>query len=201
MKLRLPRKPLPYIISTIGNPMVIALFYGIYVQYLAQGQAGYQYLPLIFALGVVGPVFGFIFWKVRQNEYADYDVSNRVKRQGLYWFLIPVLGLLALILVGFRFPFKVILPVFAFLLQIVFSAILNRKFKVSMHTSFCFLFSYLFFPLNVPISIVLFCFGFLVAWSRIELNRHSPKEVLVGILLGNFVGLVYMGFINAFVAI
>jgi hypothetical protein len=174
--------------------MAIALAYGAYVQYLARHEAEYQYLPLFFVLGIVVPVIGFIYWKVRQKEFTDYDVSNRVKRQQLYRFILPLFGLLALVLIVFRFPIKVILPVLAFFVLLFVSFFINKKLKVSMHTSFCFLFAYLFFPLNASVGITLFAFGFLVAWSRLALRRHSKQEVYLGFGLGNLVGLVYLGF-------
>lgn len=179
--------------------MVIALFYGAYVQYLARGEAGYRFLPLLFSVGVIGPVFGFIYKKVRQKEFTDFDVSNRVKRQTLYRFMLPVFGLLSLILIVFQFPIKVILPVLALFTQLLASSALNKRLKVSMHTSFCFLFAYLFFPIHQSMGIGLFGFGFLVAWSRLALRRHSPKEVLAGFVLGNLVGLLYLGCIYKFV--
>jgi membrane-associated phospholipid phosphatase len=181
------------LISTIGNPMIIALCYGLYMQWQYHYEYGFKYLPILFVVMVVAPIFGYIFWNVRRRQFADYDVSDRKKRNNLYQFLLPLFCILATILITFQFPLKVILPVLCFILILLAAYFINKtRFKISMHTSFCFLFAYLFYPLNFKIAIGLYFFGFLVLWSRLALNRHSPKEVFAGLVLGNLVGALYL---------
>ncbi len=175
--------------------MAIAFFYGAYVQYIAGSEPLYRYLPILFVFAIIVPVLSFIIWKVRTKEFTDFDVSNRKKRQTLYEFIVPLLGLLALVLIGFKFPLKVILPVLAIFILLFISTFINKTLKVSLHTSISFLFAYLFFPINSKIAICLFCFGFLIGWSRLVLNRHQPKEVLAGVILGNIIGLLFLGFV------
>jgi membrane-associated phospholipid phosphatase len=185
-------------ISTFGNPICIALFYGFYIQFFIRNSQEFNYLPILFTLFIVGPTILFIYIKVKNNEFSDFDVSNRVKRNSLYKFLLPLLCFLTIVLIFFRFPPKVIFVTSAILLQIFVAKVLNKSIKVSMHTSFCFLFANLFYPLNPIISIILFVFGFLILWSRIYLNRHSPKEVWTGFLLGNSIGYIYLTLVHYF---
>jgi membrane-associated phospholipid phosphatase len=187
------------VISTIGNPMVIALFFGLYIQYISKNDTNYKNLPIIFTLIIVLPIAFYIYKKVKSNAYVDYDVSDRVKRNSLYKFIIPLFLLLTLVTIIFKFPLKVILVAGVFLVQISISALLNKSFKVSMHTSLCYLFAYLFYPLNPAIAYFLFGFGFLILWSRVQLNRHSPKEVIAGFLLGNIVGGLYLWLVYMYV--
>jgi membrane-associated phospholipid phosphatase len=186
-------------VSTIGNPVVIGLFYGVYIQYISLMAGHYDFMPIIFTLLMIAPTAAFIYWKVKKKEYTDYDVSNRVKRNSLYNFVLPLIFILNITLFIFNFPIKVKLVAATFLLNVSIATILNKTIKASMHTSFCFLFANLFYPINIFIAVFLFFSGFLVLWSRVFLNRHSVKEVVAGFILGNSLGGIYLFFYDYFV--
>lgn len=189
-------KNLAKFISTIGNPMSLGLFYGIYLTFHVGGQI--NYLPAIFAAFIVIPIFIFTAIKVKNKEFTDYDVSNRVSRNKLYNFILLLFLILTFYLIWFQYDFKSYLLTSTFFLLILISSRINRIVKISMHTSFAFLFSILFYVLNTKIAILLMFFAFCIGWSRLELNRHKKIEVVYGGLLGTLIGILYLAFFYKF---
>jgi hypothetical protein len=151
-------KTLAKIISTVGNPLSIALFFGFYLYYLEKDNPAQRNLPLVFMLSVVIPIATYVGYNVRKKRFADYDVSDRNKRKGVYKVLIFVFFVLNVIFYMFDFDIKGKLLVSTFLVHSLSSFFINQWVKVSMHTSYNFLFSFLFYPINPQIGIFLFLF-------------------------------------------
>lgn len=191
-----PFKKIANIISTVGNPMSLGLLYGIYIMFFLENKI--NYLPLLFVGFIAVPVSIFTAFKVKNKEFTDYDVSNRISRKKLYKFTILLFLVLSIFLVVFQFDSKSYLLSFTFFIHLLISYLINQKIKISMHSSFAFLFSFLFYVLNLKIAVFLLMFAFLIAWSRIRLRRHQPIEVIYGALLGCVVGLTYLAFFLQF---
>jgi hypothetical protein len=190
--LKIILKKLAKIISTIGNPLSIALFFGFYLYFFEKTSQSQKNLPLIFVLSVVVPIAIYVGYNVRKKRFADYDVSDQSKRDGLYKVLISVFFLLNLIFYIFDFDLKGKLLVGTFLLHSLSSFWINKRIKVSMHTSYNFLFAFIFYPINPQISVFLFLFGFINAWSRLALARHKTIEVILGFITGVCIGGLYL---------
>ncbi len=77
------------------------------------------------------------------------------------------------------------------LMLLISAQIINNVIKASMHLAFhtylCFLVLYF----SWPVGIAFFLFAPILAWSRVHLNRHVPKEVVVGALMGALFGSVF----------
>lgn len=192
-------KTLAKIISTVGNPLSLALFFGFYLFYLEKDNPAQRNLPLIFMLSVVIPIAVYVGYNVRKKRFADYDVSDRNKRKGVYKVLIIVFFILNLIFYVLNFDIKGKLLVTTFLVHSLSSYYINQRIKVSMHTSYNFLFSFLFYPINPQISVFLFLFGFVNAWSRLALSRHKTIEVVLGFITGLLLGGLYLYVFKLFV--
>jgi membrane-associated phospholipid phosphatase len=71
---------------------------------------------------------------------------------------------------------------------VVFAQLLRRWLKVSLHAAFAMFSAALVwqspavFALSLGLAVA-------VGWSRCELHRHTPREVLVGLLAGAAAGL------------
>lgn len=185
-------KGLANLISTVGNPLVIGIFFGFYFHFTNEEPESLKNLPMIFALVVVLPLVGFIGYNVFTRNFDDFDVSNRKKRNSVYVLLIILLAILSFIIYYKGYPSKALLLSLTLFGQISISYLINQKLKVSMHTSICFLFAWIFYPINPVIAYSLFLFGFFNAWSRVELKRHTVAEVIFGFILGNSIGLIYL---------
>jgi membrane-associated phospholipid phosphatase len=44
--------------------------------------------------------------------------------------------------------------------------------------------------MNRPLGLLATLYAFLVVWSRMELNRHFPSDVLVGSIIGIYCGVL-----------
>lgn len=192
-------KVLANIISIVGNPLAVGLFFGFYFHFTNEEPESLKNLPLIFSLVIILPLVSFIGYNVINKNFEDFDVSNRKKRNSVYFLLIVLLVILNLIVYFGGYPIRALLLAFILLLHISVSYLINQKLKVSMHVSFSFLFSWIFYPINLQIAITLFFFGFFNAWSRVFLNRHTPQEVTFGFFLGNAMGLIYLFLFKTFV--
>lgn len=192
-------KYLATVISTIGNPMAIGLFFGIYLYFHNPDSDGYKGLPMLFSSIVILPILIFTSYKVYVKEFTDYDVSDQRKRNQLYRFVLLVFLLLNVFLISQGYPLKAILISGSIFVHLFISYLLNKRIKVSMHTSFAFLFSFFFFPISKTIAAGLFLFSFLNGWSRLQLGRHKGDEVLAGGLLGLADGILYLILFFSFV--
>jgi membrane-associated phospholipid phosphatase len=185
-------KNIAKLVSTIGNPIVLGLFFAFYNYFIVKSTDSQPWMILVVVAFLLIPLVVFVGLKVKKGEYADYDVSNRVKRMEVYKFILVLLFVLIVASFAFHFPISAKCINIAIFAQLLFSFILNQRLKVSMHTSFSFLYAFLFFPLNMTSALVLYVFGFFNGASRLLLNRHQPNEVIAGFILGNIVGVFYL---------
>lgn len=185
-------KTLAKFISSIGNPVVIGLFFGFYIQYFANEGDDGDGLPLLFVSIIIIPLVLYIGYNVYKKNFDDFDVSNQKKRNSVYVVLLIALGLLSLLLIFGGYPVKGTLLALTLFVHILVSFLINQKLKVSKHTSFNFLFAWVFYPISAIIAIMLFFFGFFNAWSRLALARHTKQEVIAGFFLGNVMGASYL---------
>ena len=176
-------KTLAKIISAVGNPITLAVFFGLYISIFTEDktQAGNSPLIYIFIIALIVGIYVFV--NVRLKKFNNYDVSNRLRRNSVYKLLIALFLILNAIFYFGDFSPKA---------HITISFLINQKIKISMHTSFNFLFAFLFYPFNPIICYSLFVFGFINAWSRLKLSRHSISEVGLGFLIGNLIGVFYL---------
>jgi membrane-associated phospholipid phosphatase len=180
------------IISAIGNPLCLGILFGIYNFVELSKYAENAYLPLVSIAIVLVPLAIFVYLKVKKGQFHDYDVSNRLKRKSVYRLILILLLLAIFSSLFIPYPKGTVLINSILFLQIGLSYLINEKLKISMHTSFSFLFAYLFYPLSKEIFIGLFVFGFFNGYSRLVLNRHKPSEVMAGFIMGNACGLLYL---------
>ncbi len=187
------------VISTIGNPMALGLFFGAFLYFSHSDSGEYEGLPMVFSGIVILPVLTFTTIKVKKGEFEDYDVSDRLKRTQLYKFVLFVFLILNIFLIAGSYPVKAILVSGILFIHLLISFLVNQRLKVSMHTSFSFLFSALFVPLSHQVAVGLFVFGFVNAWSRIVLGRHKTDEVIAGWILGMITGGIYIFLFQRFI--
>jgi hypothetical protein len=135
------------------------------------------------------PLAVVLIRRTRRGAWTDFDVSHRDQRPGLYYVAIPLLALAAIVVwwLGATPAFLRSFLAIAFL----FAAGLfgNRFLKISLHMMFgafglviiARLYPWSLF-LTLPLLVSL-------AWSRWRLERHTPAEIAVGLILGLAAGL------------
>ncbi|MBK9936137.1 MAG: hypothetical protein IPP61_16725 [Cytophagaceae bacterium] len=184
------------IISFIGNPMTLGLLVVLYIQFFHQGSPTNHLLLYLMAIVVI-PIGSYIKYQVNRKNFRDYDVSHQKRRNSLYQFALVLIFVLMLVLYFLNVPADLQLIIRILFMHLFLSFIVNQWIKVSMHTSFNFLFALMMIPTNLYFGIGLMGYGFVNGWSRVQLSRHKPREVIAGLLLGNFTGTLFLYFLKS----
>lgn len=190
-----PRPPLrqriAWWISVLGHPFVlIPLLVGyVTARLLPPGQAALVVGVVI--AGSVLPMLWIISRRVRSGAWTNYDVSVREQRTGMYPAALAIAGATVLALAGTRVPRPVLHGAVGSLVLIALAAVVNFRLKVSLHVAFAAFAAVSLLPdhrLSAAVGLV----ALAVAWSRLELRRHSLAEVVGGALLGVAVGVALL---------
>jgi len=125
--------------------------------------------------------------QVRAGRWTHVDASVPRERRQLTVFLVCVLFGLAGVSwwVGQARPLVVGLATAGCL--VVFAHVLRASLKLSLHAAFAVFATSLLWPNPWAVSLGL-ALTAAVAWSRLVLGRHTPAEVLVGLLAGTAAG-------------
>jgi membrane-associated phospholipid phosphatase len=179
------------IISNLGHPIVLGIVAAIYVNFREFEFQKALNLTLLLLFCCVVPLLGYLTYKIKKGEFKDFDVSDKDKRQKLYVFLLLLLALFS----GYIFwsqDSKLIksgvVPVY---LLILFSYLINFRFKISLHTSFSFMLAVMMIEVDNSAAFTLLLFALLIGYSRLYLKRHKMPEVALGALLGVLLGLMF----------
>lgn len=175
-------------ISILGHPFVLIPLM------VAAGTAGWlppgrvALIVGIVLLGSVVPLLLLMAWRVRSGAWTNYDVSVREERHGLYPAALLVAGATVLLLAATGAPWPILRGVLSVLLLIALAAVVNLRLKISLHTAFATYTTAVLFPGSPALGAALLALTLAIAWSRLELGRHTLAEVVGGALLGAAVG-------------
>jgi len=139
------------------------------------------------------------YMKTKNGEYTNFDVSVRKQRNSLYIFAILLLSLMTAVLFSTGQSKNLCLGVFFGLILLIVSYLVNFFIKCSGHVSLTIYLAFLIIPLNLSLGIIVLSFSSLIGWSRIELKRHTIKEIFTGAIIGLIIGVVMLiteGFIK-----
>ena len=170
-------------ISQLGSPPIVAL--AAFVATLAhlRTSRAWLWVTLYSLLGLVGPLL-FLIWQVRRGDVTDFDIHFRQQRK---WSLLVTAAGFAVAWLSMllaRAPDLLLLMVGTGLLQWVAVYLISLRWKISIHSA----------SVSGVALFVLWAFGLgaipvtlavpLVGWSRVKLRRHTPAQVIGGVLLG-----------------
>ena len=185
-----PARLLARAISWIGHPLVfvtisVALVVG---TQLAAAAAWPVLLALL--LSVIVPTAILLVAGVRSGRWQDADVSVREERKRFYPWAISISAAGVAIMWLLKAPAFIIRGGAVTFGLFVIAALLNLRFKISLHALFAVYCAVILFRISVIYGSVASILAGLVFWSRLFLGRHSPGETLAGSLLGLSGGLV-----------
>lgn len=170
-------------LSIIGHP---ALLMPLAIAVAATAtEAPPQLLRVAFgsAVAVAAVVGLFSLWQVRAGRWLHVDASRPSERRQLTRLLAVLLGAIAVALWASGQAPAVTAGPLLVALPVVVAHALRRRLKVSLHAAYAVLAAALLWPQLLGTALVgLLALG--VAWSRLELRRHTRAEVLAGLLLG-----------------
>lgn len=183
------RQKVAQFISILGHPFVTLPAFLLYVLFAYES----VYKAIITSIIIIGGMFIPMAIKTyrgtKRGDYTNLDVSNQMQRQK--WYRTAVLLLILVIALlyftdqsrSMRFN-----TVYAFLL-LVTAQLVNVYIKSSMHVAYNVFLAFLILPIHPKLAMAFAVFVILIAWSRLELKRHTMKEVVLGTIIGLAFGL------------
>ena len=171
------------IVHPIAFPLV-ALGIALYLAtYSLQSVLGW----IVMAIALTSlPVAFLVVVQVIRRKWTDLDVSVRRERYILYPFGIVCMLALTLSYIHFDAPAIAVRSGYALVIANIVDGAINLGYKVSAHATGAAASAALIW-LATPflgLSIAAVCAALLVGWSRVELQRHTRGQVLLGWLVG-----------------
>lgn len=177
-------------VSILGHPMVVLPGAAVAVA-LSQGQRTQAlWMAAGFALFAV-LVMGWSWWQVRRGAWAHVDASQRQERRTLNRFLLLALLGAALVALVSGQPRALALGLALAALLIAVAQLAARWCKLSLHLAFVAYAAVLLGGISVWAGALAALFGALVAWSRLALARHVPRDLWAGAIAGAAAGLLF----------
>jgi membrane-associated phospholipid phosphatase len=142
---------------------------------------------VVVALVVAGsilPMLWIIVRRVRSGAWTDHDVSVREQRTGMYPAALAISAGTVVLLYAAGVAQGILSGAVAIFVLIAVSALVNTQLKVSLHTGFAAFTAVSLLSMSRPMGFAAIAVTLAVAWSRLELRRHTLLEVLGGALLG-----------------
>jgi hypothetical protein len=129
-------------------------------------------------------VLGWSWWQVRRGRWAHVDASQPSERHVLNRTLLVAMAIGALV-AWLRLPTPDLALALALSACIVAVAMLTvRGCKLSLHAAFAVYAAGLLWPLGVAAVGAGCLFACIVAWSRLRLSRHRPRDLVAGTATG-----------------
>lgn len=160
------------------------------------------FLGLIFLMTFILPALNFLFFKTT-GTINNFTLPERQQRI-LPFFFISILYCV----VTFLFYWKVSVPNITKLLMIVsalvvVSALITLTYKISVHALAIWGVGGIILPLNkitqgnllIPTAVLIVVAGMVMS-SRLSLNAHTPREVMIGAMVG--FGVAFTGMLLLF---
>ena len=190
------RERLARLISNVLNPFLVSFIVIILLAVESTENTGeaLKWALLSIVLSVL-PVFVVVTYLVHQKKLEGMFANPRHQRNGIY-ILASILGALGCGVMWWCNAPRLIAVAFSSgLISIVIFMIINRFWKISLHTAF----------ISASVTLITVIYGAygaltilllpLVAWARIRLNQHSPTQVITGALLSTAILLaMFWGF-------
>ena len=130
--------------------------------------------------------------KTKKGQYTNFDVSVRSQRNSMYLFALPLLFIITAVMYYTKQSNSICLSVLFGLLLLMISFIVNFYIKCSGHVSLTIYLSFLILPLNFTAGVIVLLSSGLIGWSRVELKRHTLKEVIAGAVIGLAIGMAML---------
>lgn len=138
-----------------------------------------------------GLVMGYSWWQVRRGRWAHVDASATHERSTLNRFLLIALASGA-VLVGWRGGQPLFALGLALSAAMILAAMLTARWcKLSLHLAFVVFAACLLRELDPVWMFAALLFAAAVAWSRLALQRHTYRDLVVGAVAGAMAGLAF----------
>lgn len=137
-------------------------------------------------------VMGWSGWQVRRGRWQHVDASRHEERRTLNRFLLIALALAAVLGWFAGQPVQLALGLILAAALIAVAMLGARWCKLSLHMAFVIYAAILLGQIHPGWGAVGLAFAALVAWSRLKLRRHVPRDLVAGALAGAVAGGVFV---------
>lgn len=180
-------------VSLLGHPMLV-LPGALLTLAAAQGRQAQAWRMgagfLVFALLVMA----YSWWQVWRGHWAHVDASQPAERGTLNRFLLLFLSACVALSLLDSAPRELSLAL-ALAAAMVLVALLGARWcKLSLHLAFAVFAAMLLALASVWAAALGLLFALVIAWSRLHLQRHVPRDLLAGAATGALAGLIFLFF-------
>jgi len=170
--------------SNIMNPFSISVLMIVLLSFTSTSGASdaFKWLFISIALSIL-PVFTIIVYLVHNHRLENIFIRSRKQRNSIYLLAsaCTLIGCIALYFLGA--PRVLVASFLTALSAIVIFMCINLWWKISIHTAFA----------TASVTVLIILYGspgvaaatllLPIGWSRIELEYHSPAQVVAGALV------------------
>jgi len=178
------------VLSLVGHPALLMPVAVTLAARLRGAPARDTWLAAAAAVAVALLVGLYSLRQVRARRWLHMDASQPAERLHLNLLLVGAL-LAAAAALGLGARSLVLAAGLASSALIVLAALaLRRRMKLSLHCAFASYAAALLWPV-LPAVAGVALLALAVGWSRLQLRRHTPREVVVGLGVGALAGLAF----------
>ncbi len=172
-------------LSIVGHPVLVLPL----AAWLAQARgAGAADAIALAAFGALA--LAWSWWQVRRGRWAHVDASAPAERRALNRFLL--VALTAGTLLAWRFAPSALALAIGMSLPMVLAAVLMSAWcRLSLHVAFATYAALLLWQVGPWATALGLAFAAALAWSRLRLERHTPRDLAAGALAGGAAGLLF----------
>lgn len=182
--------PLARALSIFGHPMLV-LPMAVLAIALAQGDRRTAAWSAMGFGTFAALVMGFSWWQVHRGRWGHVDASARHERGALNRFLLVALTAGA-VLVAWRGAQPALALGLALSAGMILVALFTARWcKLSLHLAFAVFAALLLRELGAAWMAAALLFAAAVAWSRLVLERHTPRDLVAGAVAGAAAGLAF----------
>lgn len=168
-------------ISKICHPFVLAIPAGLLLLHLTD-LGVIESLKWVLLAATLTIVPTTLFMKIH-TDYRLRDINSRENRNLLYLVAFTELIILTAVSAVLNAPRIVLVYLYSAIILIAVGASVNRFAKISLHVGFLSGFSTAISFFSIPFGAVFYVMTLITSWSRFRMNRHTFKQILLGIFI------------------
>ena len=174
-------------VSILGHPLLVLPLAVLALSWSRTGRGG-DTLAIAVGFGTfAAAVMAYSWWQVRRGRWTHVDASARHERSSLNRFLLVALAVAAAL--AWSAAMRELALGLGLSAALVATAILaSPRCKLSLHLGFAVYAGMLLGHIDWRLSAGAFVFATLLAWSRLALQRHVPRDLVAGALAGLVAG-------------
>lgn len=182
-------------LSILGHPLLLVPAAALLAMAAGGQHQALGWTALWFAL-FGAAVMAWSWWQVRRARWRHVDASARRERRSLNRVLLVALAIGAAL--AWRAGAHALAAGLAACVLVLVAALLSaRACTLSLHVAFAVLAALLLWRIGAWATAAGLGFAAAVAWSRLALARHRPRDLMAGALAGAGAGLLFWQFAAA----